>query len=267
MKLEVHHIRALKSKRQLTEVNVQSVDHAAAAEAAGIDIIVSGYRPDFAARRAAAPNTHFCFGLIYGHHVNADEAKRAAFEALEAGADSIYCAMHFDVIAAMAREGIPVVGHAGLVPQKQRLTGLRAFGRTVEEARSIMQTIRRYEEAGAFAVELEVVAEPVATAISRATPLTIISMGSGAGCDVQYLFAVDILGETKGRIPRHSRVYDNFAAEYARLQDRRVQAFSAFRADVAGGDFPGPSERVTLKPDEEAALADFLADPRRQEGP
>lgn len=263
MKLEVHHIRALKGKRQLTELNVQSVDQAAAAQAAGIDIIVSGWRPEFPARRAAAPDTHFCFGLIYGHVVNADEAKRGAFEALEAGADSIYCAMHFDVIEAMAREGIPVVGHAGLVPQKHRLTGMRAFGRTVQEARAIMRTIKSYEDAGAFAVELEVVAEPVATAISRATPLTIISMGSGAGCDVQYLFAVDVLGETKGRIPRHSRVYDDFAAEYARLQDRRVKAFSAFRADVAGGSFPGPSERVTLKPGEAEALASFLADPRK----
>ena len=90
-------------------------------------------------------------------------------------------------------------------------------------------------------------------------------MGSGAGCDVQYLFAVDILGETKGRVPRHSRVYDNFAAEYARLQDRRVKAFSAFRADVAGGQFPDPSEIVNLSKDEELALAEFLADPRRQD--
>ena len=263
MKLEVHHIRALKGKRQLTELNVQSVDQAAAAETAGIDIIVSGYREELVSRRAAAPNTHFCFGLIYGNVVNADEAKRAAFDALEAGADSIYCAMHFDVIAAMTREGIPVVGHAGLVPQKQRLTGLRAFGRAVDEAKVIMDTIRRYEDAGAFAVELEVVAEPVATAISRATTLSVISMGSGAGCDVQYLFGVDVLGETKGHIPRHSRVYDNFAVEYARLQERRVKAFSAFAADVAGGQFPGPSEIVTLNPVEADAMSAFLADPRR----
>lgn len=263
MKLEVHHIRALKGKRQLTELNVQSVDHARAAEAAGIDIIVSGYRPDFAARRAAAPDTHFCFGLIYGHHVNADEAKRAAFDALEAGADSIYCAMHPDVIAAMAREGIPVVGHAGLVPQKHRLTGLRAVGRSVAEARAVMAAIRAYEDAGAFAVELECVPAPVATAIARATPLTIISMGSGPGCDVQYLFATDVLGETTGRVPRHARVYDDFAAEYARLHDRRVTAFTAFAQDVAQGRFPAPHELVPLKPEEEAALADFLADPRR----
>lgn len=265
MKLEVHHIRALKGRRQLTELNVQSVEQAAAAEAAGIDIIVSGYKPDFAARRAAAPATHFCFGLIWGRVVNADEARRAAFDALEAGADSIYCAMDFDVVEALSREGIPVVGHAGLIPQRHRETGFRAFGRTPAEARRLMDRIRRYEDAGAFAVELEVVAEPVATAIARATPLTVISMGSGPGCDVQYLFAVDVLGETKGRIPRHARVYDDFAAEYARLQDRRVKAFSAFAAEVAGGQFPGPSELVTLTPDEAAALAAFLAEPRRTE--
>ena len=263
MKLEVHYICALKGKRQLTEINVQSVEQAAAAQAAGIDMIVSGHRPEFAARRAAAPDTHFCFGLIYGQHVNADEAKRAAFDALGAEADSIYCAMGFDVVEAMAREGIPVVGHAGLVPQKARLTGRRAFGKTPGEARAIMDVIRRYEDAGAFAVELEVVAEPVAAAICRATPLTIISMGSGPACDVQYLFGVDVLGETKGHIPRHSRVYDNLSVEYARLQDRRVKAFQAFKADVAGGQFPGPSETVKLKQAEADALADFLADPRR----
>ena len=265
MKLEVHHIRALKGQRQLTELNVQSVDQAAAAEAAGIDIIVSGHRGELAARRAAAPVTHFCFGLVYGHHVNADEAKRAAFDALEAGADSIYCAAHFDIIAAMSREGIPVVGHAGLVPQKARMTGFRAFGKTPAEARALMQTMRRYEDAGAFAVELEVVAEPVATAIARATPLTIISMGSGAGCDVQYLFGVDVLGETTGRIPRHSRVYDDLASEYIRLQARRVTAFKAFRDDVAGRQFPTMSETVRLNSAEADALAAFLADPRAQD--
>ncbi len=263
MKLEVHHIRALKGVRQLTELNVQSVDQAAAAQAAGIDIIVSGYRAELPARRAAAPDTHFCFGLIYGNPVNADEAKRQAFDALNAGADSIYCAMHFDVIEAMAREGIPVVGHAGLVPQKARLTGMRAFGKTVVEAKALMHTIKAYENAGAFAVELEVVAAPVATAIAHATPLTVISMGSGPGCDVQYLFGVDVLGETKGRIPRHARSYDDLASEYARLQDRRVKAFAGFAADVAGGQFPGPLETVTLTPDQADALTAFLSDPRQ----
>lgn len=265
MKLEVHHIRALKSKRQLCELNVQSVEQAAAAEAAGIEIIVSGYKAGLTAFRAAAPATHFCFGLVYGHPVNADEAKRGAFDALEAGADSIYCAMHYDVVAELAKEGIPVVGHVGLIPQKARLTGFRGFGKTVDEARAVMDAVRRYEDAGAFAVEMEVVAEPVATAISKITPLSVISMGSGAGCDVQYLFGVDVLGETRSRIPRHARVYETFATEYDQLQLRRIAAFSAFRADVAGGAFPTTSEIVTFDAAQKDAFAAFLSDPRKKE--
>lgn len=260
MKLEAHHIRALKGKRQLTELNCFTAEQAAAAEEAGVEMIVSGWKRDRAAIRAAAPNTHYCFGLIHGDHATAEAALRDAFDGLNAGADSIYCAMHYDVVAALAREGIPVVGHVGLVPQKARNTGYRAFGKTAADARAVMEAVRRYEDAGAFAVEMEIVVEPVATAISKATPLTVISMGSGAGCDVQYLFAIDVLGETTGRIPRHSRVYDDFKSEYARLHDRRVTAFRNFRSDVVGGQFPASSEVVALVPDD--AMAEFLANPR-----
>jgi 3-methyl-2-oxobutanoate hydroxymethyltransferase len=258
MKLDVHHIRRLKGKRQLVELNVTGAEQARAAEAAGVEMIVSGRLNERAAIRAAAPHTHFVFGLIYGRYVNADEAKRAAFEALEAGADSIYCAMHYDVVEAMAKEGIPVIGHVGLVPQKARLTGFRAFGRTLAEAKDLMASVRRYEDAGAFAIELEVVAAPMATAISSATSLTVISMGSGAGCDVQYLFAVDILGENTGKVPRHARVYESFAAEYAKLQERRVAAFQAFRSDVLQGCFPQPSEIVGCADEDVAAFKDWL---------
>jgi 3-methyl-2-oxobutanoate hydroxymethyltransferase len=105
-----------------------------------------------------------------------------------------------------------------------------------------------------------VVAEPVATAIAKASPMTIISMGSGAGCDVQYLFAVDVLGETTGRIPRHSRTYDDFRTEHARLHDRRVSAVRRFRTDVGDGRFPAPTETVALSPDDE--MGAFLANTR-----
>jgi 3-methyl-2-oxobutanoate hydroxymethyltransferase len=259
MKLEAHHIRALKGKRQLTELNCFTPEHAAAAEAAGIEMIVSGRIASRAAIRAAAPNTHYCFGLIYGDYVTPDAAMRAAFDALNAGADSIYCAMHTDVVATLAREGIPVIGHVGLVPQKARLTGYRAFGKNVTEARALMAAVRRYEEAGAFAVEMEVVVDQVASAIAKATTMTVISMGSGGGCDIQYLFAVDVLGETTGRVPRHARTYDDFKAELERLHQRRVSAFQAFRDDVTTGQFPAPSERVVIEPDD--GMAAFLADP------
>lgn len=260
MKLEVHDLVSAKGKRQLTELNVASPEHASAAEAAGIEIIVSGRTHLRGALRDAAPNAHFCFGLIYGDHVNADEAKRAAFDALADGADSIYCAMHFDTVEAMAREGIPVVGHVGLVPQKARWTGLRAVGKSAEEAIGIAQDVRRYESAGAFAVEMEVVPPRVAETISRATPLVVISMGAGPGCDVQYLFASDILGETADRIPRHARRYRDFRAEYERLHAERVAAFTEFRRDVASGAFPGEDEIVTMAPEQWLRFAEALAE-------
>lgn len=263
MKLEVHHIRALKGQRQLTQLLCTTPDQAAAAESAGIDIIVSGGSLDQKAIRAAAPATHLCWGLIYGAHVTAAEAMRAAFTALDAGADSIYCAMDYDVIAALSREGVPVVGHTGLVPQKHRLTGFRAYGKTAADARAVWDAVRRYEDAGAFAVEMEVVAAPVATAITQATPLSVISMGSGGGCDVQYLFAMDVLGETTGRMPRHAQAWDDLASEYARLQERRITAMAAFRADVMSGAFPGPNQTVRLPQDE---LDAFLATLPHREG-
>ncbi len=250
MKMTVKDLFDHKGKGQLTELNVASLEHATAAEAAGIEIIVSGRKHMRNEFRAAAPNTHFTFGLIYGEYANADEAKRAAFEAMEAGADSIYCPMHYDVIEAMAREAIPVVGHIGFMPQKARWTGFNACGKTASDAISILNDARRYQDAGAFAVEIEIVPPEVASAISERTSLIVISMGSGAGCDVQYLFSADILGETEGRVPRHARVYRDFKAEYERLQDERVAAFSEFRRDVVSGAFPAESELVKIPKDE-----------------
>ena len=87
----------------------------------------------------------------------------------------------------------------------------------------------------------------VATAISKRLDLLLWSMGSGPGCDAQYLFAEDILGENRGHVPRHAKVYRNFAAEYDRLQTERVKAFSEFRDDVVAGGFP--ESRHVLKMD------------------
>jgi 3-methyl-2-oxobutanoate hydroxymethyltransferase len=80
--------------------------------------------------------------------------------------------------------------------------------------------------------------------------LLLWSMGSGPGCDAQYLFAEDILGENKTRLPRHAKAYRNFAAEYERLQAERVKAFAEFRDDVASGAFPEDSHVVRMAPSE-----------------
>ena len=107
---------------------------------------------------------------------------------------------------------------------------------------------------GAFAAEIEVVPVEVATAISQRTSMFMISMGAGAGCDAQYLFAEDVLGENREHVPRHAKAYRNFAAEYDRLQSERVGAFSEFVRDVQTGGYPAAAHVVGV---DRAELEEF----------
>ena len=151
----------------------------------------------------------------------------------------------------LAKEFIPVVGHVGLVPSRATWTGgFKAVGKTAEEALQLFKQIKSYEDAGAIAIELEVVPVEVATELSKRTSLLVWSMGAGAGCDAQYLFSNDILGYTEGHIPRHSKVYRDFRAEYDRLQLERISAFKEFVNDVDTGVFPETSHLVHMDDDE-----------------
>ena len=259
MKLEAHNIRDLKGKRQLIQINVDSADQAAATVAAGgIDIIVSGEKPRWKDIRKAAPQTHMCLSLIDEKVTRRADIMRQALRAMEAGADSIYTSLAPRFIEALSREGIPVCAHAGLVPPKFRLTGMRGFAKTAEEAKAVLRALKEFESAGAVMVELECVAAPMTALLTAATTLTTVSIGSGSGADVQYLFGTDILGEP-GYHPRHARAFDDFAAEYSRLQDRRIAAFAAFRDAALGGTYPAAAETVKAPADEVSKFADWVA--------
>jgi 3-methyl-2-oxobutanoate hydroxymethyltransferase len=109
----------------------------------------------------------------------------------------------------------------------------------------------RYEEAGAVAVEMELVPTPVATEIARRTSMLVVGMGSGPRCDVQYLFATDVLGDNEGHVPRHATTYRDFRTSGWRY-DEAVAAFATLVADVRSGAYPAPRHEVKI-PD--AALA------------
>lgn len=257
MKLQAHDIKAAKGKRRLVQINVSDPEQASAAEAAGIDIVVNGYREDWARLRVAAPNTHFCFSLRHGDHASKSSVLRGGFDALAAGADSVYCSLSPRFIEVLAREGIPVCAHAALVPQKARLTGMRGFGKHAAEAKAVYDAVKSFESAGAAMVELECLAAPITSLITAGTSISTVSIGSGPGADIQYLFGCDILGEP-GRKPRHARSWDNFAAEYDRLQDRRIAAFAAFRTASLTGDYPALQESVHAPETEVTAFANWL---------
>ena len=73
-----------------------------------------------------------------------------------------------------------------------------------------------------------------------------MSLGSGSGCDSQFLFSDDILGDYDERIPRHARAYRNFLQEYRRLQEERVAAFQEYAEDVRSGRFPAAQHLVGM---------------------
>lgn len=254
-------LRAWKGKRQLTMLRIFTLDEAAAAEEAGIDIV--SIPPDLVLNpeyRKVAPTLFSMSGLDHREAGTREDYLRLCGKLLVAGADAMYCSAGIETVRYLASEHIPVVGHVGLVPSRATWTGgYRAVGKTVEEAVALFRECQAYEAAGAIAVEIEVVPEEVATEISRRMErLLLWSMGAGAGCDAQYLFAMDILGEHKDHMPRHSKVYRNFAAEYDRLQRERVAAFTEFRADVVSGRFPEDRHILHMAPENMASLQAVL---------
>lgn len=248
--LTIMDLRALKGVRTIAYVQVAREEEAIAAAEAGMDMIGTAFVPERAHFAKAVPGTHFQFGLPWGKHANATEALRDAMAAMQAGAQSVYCGYSPAIVEALAREGVPVICHVGLVPPKATWTGgFRAVGKTVEQARKVWQQVQDFEQAGAFAVEMEVVAAPLATEITKRTSMLTISLGSGGGCDAQYLFSADILGENPDQMPRHAKAYRDFSAERARLQAERIAAYREFISDVGTGAFPMASHTVDADED------------------
>ena len=254
-KYTVYDLQQLKGKRCLTHIHVKSPEEAAAAEEAGVDLMSCSFdSPEAQARLprlvAAAPNSFLSCATPHGL-ASPKEAIRIGFRAMELGASSVYCSASPFIIEAMAREGLPVVGHLGMVPRHVTWTGYRAIGKTEAEARQLYHRMKTLENAGAYAAELECVPHHLARFLCSQTKLLLMSLGSGDGCDTQFLFSDDILGDYEERPPRHAKTYRNFVEEHRRLQRERVAAFSEYIADVKAGRFP---ERCHLVEMDDAVL-------------
>jgi len=257
----IKHLRDLKGKTVLTETMPFTTSEAIAAQEAGIDLMKVKFDPanpaGAIAIRNAAPHTFmtFCIGLT--KIATAAEAVRAGYDAMEIGADGIMCQWGPEFIRACADAGIPVEAHAGLVPRLSTWTGgLRAVGKTIEEALSVFQQIQAFEEAGAWAVEVEVVPAELLMQISSRTRLVTSSIGAGSGGDIQFMFAEDILGNHAPPYPRHTKQYRNLFAMEQAIQAERVGGFRDYIADVKNGRFPGP-EHVVKAPS--GLIDQFLA--------
>lgn len=164
--------------------------------------------------RKAVKNAMVVFDMPFGTFYTKEAALKNAIRVIketdvdavkiEGGKDKA------DIIESLVRNGVPVMGHVGLLPQRVRITGYKKQGKTEESASVIFSDAKSVEEAGAFSVVLEAVEEKLAESITKELKIPTIGIASGESCDGKIAVLEDILGLTHPP-PKHIKPYDNFA--------------------------------------------------------
>lgn len=132
-------------------------------------------------------------------------------------------------VSAMVRAGIPVVGHIGFTPQSVNTTGV-AVNR---DAETLLKDAMALQEAGAFALVLEMVPASISKELTDALDIPTIGIGAGVECDGQVLVFHDILGYNPEFTPK-------FLKRYLNVHELATKALAEYREDVIAGRFPGP---------------------------
>lgn len=147
-------------------------------------------------------------------------------------------------VSALVQAGIPVMGHIGLTPQSvHQLGGYKVQGKVDKEAAKLMEDAKALEQAGAFAIVLELVTEPLAEAISRELSIPTISIGAGRGCDGQVLVYHDLI--------QYSSPYfeKRFVKTYADVGTTIRNAISSYVSEVKSGAFPAEQHVFGARPE------------------
>lgn len=150
----------------------------------------------------------------------------AAAVKLEGGSPEIA-----DTIRDLVRVGIPVMAHVGFTPQSVNTIGTRVQGREEGGLERLLAEARAVEDAGAFAVVLELVPGPLAAAVTASLSIPTIGIGAGAGCDGQVLVLHDMLGLNEGFTPR-------FLRRFGELGEATRAAVGGYVEAVRSGEYP-----------------------------
>src|SRR5436190_13563039 len=183
--------------------------------------------------------------MPYGSfHTGADEAVKNALRLVkEGGAEAIKLEggrKRLPLVKRLVDEEIAVMGHIGLTPQSiNKLGAYRVQGKTAQAARQLLDDAKAMEDAGAFALVLEVVPREIAKLISESISIPTIGIGAGVHCDIQVLVLHDMLGLSFGKQAR-------FVRPYANLRDTITDAVSRFAEDVRNGTYPSEQESYGL---------------------
>jgi 3-methyl-2-oxobutanoate hydroxymethyltransferase len=183
--------------------------------------------------------------MPYGSfHTGADDAVRNALRLIkEGGAEAIKLEgghKRVQLVKRLVDEEIAVMGHIGLTPQSiNKLGAYRVQGKTAVTARQLLDDAKALEDAGAFAIVLEVVPREIASLITESISIPTIGIGAGAGCDIQVLVLHDMLGLSFGKLAR-------FVRPYANLHEVMTEAVTRYADDVRNGTYPSEDESYAL---------------------
>lgn len=168
--------------------------------------------------------------MPYHSFDTADEALMNARRLMEAGASAVKIeGSKPEVVKRLDEEGIPVMGHLGLLPQTAE--NFKVQGKDTEAADTIFKDSLELEAQGAFAVVLECVPRSLARKVSGALKIPSIGIGAGPDCDGQVLVLHDMLGLTQGYSPK-------FVKRFAQLDSTVIEAVQSYSDEVKSGSFP-----------------------------
>lgn len=175
--------------------------------------------------------------LAFGsYETGPKDAVRHGVELVRAGAEAVKLeggAGFAPQVRALVDAGIPVMGHLGFTPQSiNTLSGHRVQGRGENAAQSLLADARALQEAGAFAVVLELVTDDAAAQVTAELEIPTVGIGAGVHCTGQVLVWQDMAGL--------SGFHGRFVKAFADLRSELGGAAAAYREEVRGGTYPGP---------------------------
>ena len=186
------------------------------------------------------------------YHTNISDALRNAARFMQEGGTQAIKMEGGIVVAETVKRivdcGIPVMGHIGLTPQFiHQLGGHKVQGKTPEAAEHLLTDARALEQAGAFAIVLELVPAPLSKLITQKLSIPTIGIGAGYDCDGQVQVISDLLGQFTDFVPKHAK-------QYAKLANSIRTAITDYMTEVKSGEFPTAEHSPTM---DESLLKDL----------
>ena len=261
-------IRAMKGKEKISVLTAYDYSSALIYDEAGIEVllvgdslgmVVLGYESTVPVTLAdmihhgkavvrGTKRAHVVVDMPFmSYHINRGETLKNAAELIQqTGASSVKLEGGKEIaesVHALTSAGIPVMGHLGLLPQSvNQLGGYGVQGKNAEDAQIIYDAALALEQAGAYAIVLECVPQPLAKYITDNITIPTIGIGAGVDCDGQVLVSHDMLGI-------YQRFTPKFVKQYNTLYKNILESIKQYHTDVKQGAFPSQEHSFSMKDD------------------